>query len=243
MKEKLTEEEKKIKQKENYKKWYEKNKEKRKKYFENYYIENCENYNNSENYIAYQKEYKQTTKYKEYQKEYQKIYQKKYKNEYNKDYHKKYRENNKDYLKELRKKYLESLTTEQKEQIRIKRNEKQKERRENDPLYKLKGNTSSLIRQSLKLKGYLKESRTHEILGCSFEDLKTHLEKQFTDWMTWENYGNPKDGIYEPNKTWDIDHIIPLSSANNEKELLELCNYLNLRPLCSHHNRWVKKDK
>ena len=60
--------------------------------------------------------------------------------------------------------------------------------------------------------------------------------------MNWENYGNPKDGIFEPNKTWDIDHIIPTSSAENEQKLLELNHYTNLQPLCGYTNRWIKSD-
>ena len=60
--------------------------------------------------------------------------------------------------------------------------------------------------------------------------------------MTWENQGNPKDGIIEPNKTWDIDHIVPLSSAKTELELLKLCCFNNLQPLCSYVNRFIKRN-
>jgi len=67
------------------------------------------------------------------------------------------------------------------------------------------------------------------------------LEKQFESWMNWNNKGNPKDGKFEINKTWDIDHIIPLSSATTEEELIKLNHYTNLRPLCSYYNRWIKK--
>ena len=63
-----------------------------------------------------------------------------------------------------------------------------------------------------------------------------------TSRAVWENYVNPKDGIYELNKTWDIDHIIPLSSAKNENELIKLNHYTNLQPLCSYTNRFIKKD-
>jgi hypothetical protein len=117
-----------------------------------------------------------------------------------------------------------------------------KKNRENNPLFKLSCNMRTLINQSLKIKGYKKESHTHEILGCSFEELKHHLESQFADWMNWSNYGNPIDGLVESNKTWDIDHIIPLSSAKNEEELLKLNQYANLQPLCSYENRFVKRD-
>lgn len=41
---------------------------------------------------------------------------------------------------------------------------------------------------------------------------------------------------------WDIDHIIPLSSANTQEELVALNHYTNLQPLCSKVNRHIKKD-
>lgn len=57
--------------------------------------------------------------------------------------------------------------------------------------------------------------------------------------MSWDNYG-----IYDGklNSGWDIDHIIPLSSANTEEELIKLNHYSNLQPLCSMTNRYIKKD-
>jgi hypothetical protein len=61
--------------------------------------------------------------------------------------------------------------------------------------------------------------------------------------MTWENYGNPKDGILELNKTWDIDHIIPLYDAITEEDIIRLNHYTNLQPLCSYTNRIIKKNK
>ena len=51
------------------------------------------------------------------------------------------------------------------------------------------------------------------------------------------------DRIYEINKTWDIDHIIPLNSASIEDDIIKLNNYTNLQPLCSYYNRFIKKDK
>ena len=58
--------------------------------------------------------------------------------------------------------------------------------------------------------------------------------------MNWENYG-----LYngELNYGWDIDHIIPTSSAKNEIDFLKLWNFNNLKPLCSKINRDIKKDK
>ena len=43
--------------------------------------------------------------------------------------------------------------------------------------------------------------------------------------MNWINHGE-----------WHIDHIIPLASAKNEKELIKLCYYRNLQPLWAFDN-------
>jgi 5-methylcytosine-specific restriction endonuclease McrA len=58
--------------------------------------------------------------------------------------------------------------------------------------------------------------------------------------MTWDNYGKYNG---EFNYGWDIDHIIPLSSASSIEELNLLNNHTNLQPLCSKVNRDIKKDK
>jgi len=45
--------------------------------------------------------------------------------------------------------------------------------------------------------------------------------------MSWENHS-----IHG----WHIDHIIPLSSANNKEDLYKLCHYTNLQPLWAKDN-------
>ena len=97
----------------------------------------------------------------------------------------------------------------------------------------------NIIYSSLKRKGYTKKSRTYEIIGCSYEFLLGYLEGKFEKWMNWENYGKYNGDF---NHGFDIDHIIPLSSASNEEELIKLNHYTNLQPLCSKINRDIKKD-
>lgn len=66
-------------------------------------------------------------------------------------------------------------------------------------------------------------------LGCSVEQLKEHLEKQFQNGMSWSNYG----------KIWEIDHIKALANYDltNRKQFLEVCHYTNLQPLGIIQNR------
>ena len=148
---------------------------------------------------------------------------------------KKYRESNKEKSKIRKKKYNQ--------QNRDKINQYQKNRRKNDILFKLNDNIHRMINASLKRKNCRKKSKTTDILGCTIQEFKEHIESQFEDWMNWNNYGNPKDGIFAPNKTWDIDHQIPISTALTESEILNLNHYNNLKPLCTYYNRWVKSDK
>lgn len=85
-----------------------------------------------------------------------------------------------------------------------------------------------------------KNNKTEEILGCSFSEFREYIEDKFEYWMTWDNYGKYNG---EFNFGWDLDHIIPLSSANDIDELIELNHYTNFQPLCSKVNRYVKSNK
>ena len=121
-----------------------------------------------------------------------------------------------------------------------KRNQYLFERRETDPLFKLITNIRNLINNSFYDFGYSKNSRTQEILGCSFEEFKAYLESKFEPWMNWDNRGKYNG---ELDFGWDLDHEIPLSSAMSEQELIKLNHYKNLSPLCSKVNRDIKKNK
>ena len=142
-----------------------------------------------------------------------------------------YYENNKEAKLEYQKEY----------QIKNKdrRNTYLSERRQNDPLFRLITNVRNLIYNSFYYNGYSKNSKTEELLGCSFEELKDYLESKFEPWMNWDNRG-----LYsgEFNYGWDIDHVIPISCAITEGDLYKLNHYTNLQPLCSYVNRVIKRD-
>jgi hypothetical protein len=116
----------------------------------------------------------------------------------------------------------------------------QKNRREKDPLYKLKSTLMSTVGTRLRQSTFKKHKRTEEILGCTIEFLKEYITSQFEPWMSWDNWGG--QSVIEQNVSWDMDHIIPLSSAQSEEELLNLLHYTNLQPLCSYVNRFIKRD-
>lgn len=174
------------------------------------------------------KEYR--TKNKEKRSEYQKIYYRKNKTTIiskKKFVQKAYYEKNKEKIQQYQKEYHQKNKTIIRKQARQQANIYKKKRRENDLNYRMIENLRSRTRKVIKIKEINKSKKTTEIIGCSPSELKLHLEKQFTDKMSWDNYG-----FYG----WHIDHIIPLSSAKNEEELIQLCHYTNLQPLWAKDN-------
>lgn len=105
--------------------------------------------------------------------------------------------------------------------------QKWEEKKKNDQKYVLKKKMRDIVYRSITRKGYTKKSKTFDILGCSFKEFKQHLESQFQEGMTWDNYGI---------NGWHIDHIYPLSKARDEEHLLELNHYTNLQPLWEKDN-------
>jgi hypothetical protein len=148
-----------------------------------------------------------------------------------------YRNKNKEKLKISNKEYREK--NKEKERIRLKKyyqnnkekvlnrtKEYNKNRLVNDDFFRVKTYVRNRINKFLKLKKIYKTNNTFDIVGCSPEFLKEHIEKQFTDGMSWDLMG---EHIH-------IDHIIPLSSANTEDEVYRLCHYTNLQPLWAEDN-------
>jgi hypothetical protein len=146
-----------------------------------------------------------------------------------------YYQNNKDLLLEKQKEYYQI----NKEKINKYKNEWTKNKKLTDPLYKLKTSIRTSIYIALKRNGYTKKSKSYEILGCSFEHFKSHIESLWEPWMNWTNHGKYNG---ELNHGWDIDHIIPLSSATTKEGLLKLNHFSNLQPLCSKNNRDIKRN-
>lgn len=213
-------------------------------------IEKTRNLYNKERSSNYNKRYRMNNseKCKERDKKYYELNKEKIKKnvrEYGKnnrakisDKGKKYRQENKDKIIEYQKVYRKNNKEKHKKYF----TDRVRNKRKSDPLYKLTGSIRHSISEGLKRNGYLKKSKTSEILGCSFIDLKIYLEAQFIgekSWMKWENHGKYNG---ELNYGWDIDHIIPLNSSKDENELLKLCNYKNLQPLCSYTNRYIKRN-
>jgi len=84
-----------------------------------------------------------------------------------------------------------------------------------------------------RLSGLVKKGKkaasTMELAGCTVAQLRQHLEAQFTDGMSWENYG--KHG-------WHVDHIRPCASFDlvDPEQQRQCFHYSNLQPLWAMDN-------
>ena len=196
------------------KKYREENKEKireqRKEQDAKYYQKNKDEINKKRRERSKDEEFKK--KKKEYYKEnIEKI----------KEREKQYYEDNKEKIKEIKKQYREN----NREKIAQRQRKYVNNRIKTDPVFRV---TRSLRRRLYKaVKNNLKSKSTMELLGCTGEEVKEHLEKQFTEGMSWDNYGE-----------WHIDHIKPCCSFDmSDPEQQKICfHYSNLQPLWAEDN-------
>lgn len=114
---------------------------------------------------------------------------------------------------------------------RAKLTEKLREKRRSDPMFRLKDAIRGSIRAYLGSKKTRRGS-TFEIVGCTPDFLREHLERQFKPGMTWDNYGSH----------WHVDHRIPLASGRTSDEVKGLSHWTNLQPLEALENL-IKSDK
>jgi hypothetical protein len=126
------------------------------------------------------------------------------------DYHQKWREKNIDKHREYKRKY-------------------EKHRKDTDPLYKLIANFRTAIWTVLKESNVDKYGHYFDVLQYSPEELINHLEKQFKDDMTWDNYG-----------IWHVDHKLPITSFDiqemGDEEFMRCWCLDNLQPMWGEEN-------
>lgn len=127
--------------------------------------------------------------------------------------------------------YDANKTKDSYEKHRSRRRLYKKQRKESDLNFKILCNLR--IRLWHAVKNGQKRGKTLELLECSIEELRTHLESLFFPGMSWENYGE-----------WHIDHKIPLASFDltDSEQLKQAGHYKNLQPLWAKDN-FIKGDK
>ena len=139
--------------------------------------------------------------------------------------HKKWSENKRDYLNQYHKEWREKNIDKHRENKRS----YERTRKANDPLYKLVANFRTAIYTVLKENNMDKYGHYFEILQYSPEELSIHLENQFTEGMTWENYGE-----------WHVDHKLPITAFNfqeiGDNEFMRCWGLDNLQPMWADEN-------
>lgn len=141
-----------------------------------------------------------------------------------KNYNKWYEQN-----KEHRKEYLKEYREKKADDIRKTKRDYERNRKSRDPLYRLISNFRTALYQVLKENRVDKNKSYFNVLRYTPEELINHLEKQFSDGMSWENYGK-----------WHVDHKLPITSFNiqemGDDEFMKCWSLDNLQPMWGREN-------
>lgn len=132
-----------------------------------------------------------------------------------------WRSKNKDKLSAYSKKY--------KNENRDALNKAERDRRKNDPEFKCLRLCRDILRRTLASTGSKKNNRTFSLIGYTHDELKAHIERQFTKGMCWSKVGSEIE----------IDHIYPLSKMIKEgvKDPAIINALSNLIPRWKDENR------
>ena len=132
-----------------------------------------------------------------------------------------YKVNNREYINIKGREYS------QRPEVRNRRREQMRYKFKHNPIFRIKSNIRSRLYLYVQRGLAKKTLPTGILIGCSWEFLKNHLEQQYKPNMNWDNYGK-----------WHIDHHKAMAKFDlfKEEELLECCNYSNLRPLWAEEN-------
>lgn len=188
---------------------------------------------NKEELRKYSKEYREKFENKEKTKEYQIQYRIENKEELSQKQKERYEENKESILKQQQEFYqknkekIKARVKKYNKENRVTINRSRNKKLKSDINYKIVNNLRGRLHNALD--GISKSKRTLELLGCTVEELKQHLESQFESGMSWDNHSI---------NGWHVDHIKPCSKFNLNKKLeqLKCFNYTNLQPLWAEEN-------
>lgn len=146
------------------------------------------------------------------------------------EHRKEYRKKHKEEIREYNKKYRKENKDDIRKYSRIYRRTYDKRRESYDLPYKLRRVLRGRVRVAMQdhVNGKRKAGSAVKDLGCTIEEFVRHIERQWQEGMTWENYGE-----------WELDHILPLSrfDLDRKEEFIIAANYTNIQPLWGWQNR------
>ena len=96
-----------------------------------------------------------------------------------------------------------------------------------DIAYRIRVNLGKRLHKIIK--HTKKNTSMAKLIGCTINELRDHIQRQFKPGMSWENYG-----IHG----WHVDHIIPCAAFDlTDPEQQKQCfHYTNLQPLWAKDN-------
>ena len=135
------------------------------------------------------------------------------------DYHKRHYYANRESIRERQKQYIE-----ENKEARLEYQKSYHKLKSEEPQYRFKRSLRGRIIDAFKAKGWSRSCSMEEIIG-GYKLAFKHIESRFKNGMSWDNYGS-----------WEIDHIVPLNSAESDIELTCLLHYSNTQPLWLSEN-------
>lgn len=173
--------------------------------------------NNQQKIKEYREKHYNPKKTKEYNSQYYDSHKQDYAN-----WHKNYNQKNKDKLRETKRNWEKA----NKDKVK-KQQKKDYDKRMSNPIKKMEHQMRNMINCSFRRTKYIKNKKLKEIVGLDCDNMINYLLETYKN-----NYG------YE----WDkkepvhIDHIMPISLAKNEDDVIKLCHYTNLQLLKAKDN-------
>ena len=145
-----------------------------------------------------------------------------------------YREANPDFIKRTKRDhYLNNKGRYQELTRKWKKNNRDKVRAMENrylakhPEQRMVNRLRTALYKQLKMNCVPKTIHTFDLVGCDKNDLVKHLESQFTEGMSWDNYGE-----------WCVDHRRPCCSFDfkDPDQQKECFHYSNLQPMWKKAN-------
>jgi hypothetical protein len=98
-------------------------------------------------------------------------------------------------------------------------------RKETDLGFVLKTRIRARLQKAIKINGIKTSQTLSKYCGASINTLKSFIEAQFVDGMSWKNRDK-----------WHVDHFFPMAIADDEKTLRMVSFFTNLRPMWAAEN-------
>lgn len=135
---------------------------------------------------------------------------------------KKYRNTHKNEMKQYLRQYHQKTKEQRRFKNKIYQRQYRKQQRDTNPLTKLIDNMRRRVNGAVERK----TQHTIDYLGCTWKFFENHIKKQFSEGMSWNNYGE-----------WEIDHIIALKwNHPTEQQVAIRLHWTNCQPMWRDDN-------